>query len=298
MAKKTLLKRRVSRNKRKSGSKGRKSKILLLVFAAVALLVVLELANMVQRKAQDIDVQAQVVRQFSGGDKPCGDFGAWDVTSVGNDQIAVSDQTNERVLFFDRQGNFLKAWGKKGTGPNDFTEISSITSDGKSTAYAIDSWGSAIHGCTTKVENTGVLHLVQSFFGPRGVVWDKGNFLIADTGTHRIVKMSSDGQVLASWGGKMGSGRQNLNNPRAVAVDSKGICYVADYENSRVQVINSSNGEFLKTLDVGAKPNEVAVDSKDRLFVSSQDGRFLKMFDTNGKYMGKLKTTTVLQTLS
>ena len=101
--------------------------------------------------------------------------------------------------------------------------------------------------------------------------------------------MSSDGQVLASWGGKMGSGRQNLNNPRAVAVDSKGICYVADYENSRVQVINSSNGEFLKTLDVGAKPNEVAVDSKDRLFVSSQDGRFLKMFDTNGKYMGKLK---------
>jgi DNA-binding beta-propeller fold protein YncE len=288
MAKKTLLKRRASRKKKKGSSKRNKPKILLAVFAVAALLIVLQIANSVKRGAQNIEVKAKVVSQFSGDDKACGNFGAWDVTSVGNDRIVVSDQANGRLLFFDRQGNFLRSVGKKGEGKDDFKEICSLTCDNRENVYVIDSWGSSIRGYRTSGKKTLDIRLIQNFFGPRGLAWDKGYFFVADTGTHRIAKISEDGQLAASWGGKKGSGKQNLDNPRAVAVDSKGQCYVADYENARIQVINSSNGEFLRALDVDAKPNEVAVDSKDRLWVASSEGRFLKLYDPSGKFLGKV----------
>jgi hypothetical protein len=286
--KKDLPKRRPSRKKKRAGSKRAKSKILIAAFAVVALLIILQVANTVKRGAQNIEVKARIVRQFTGDEKDCGNFGAWDVITAGNNRIVVSDQANGRLLFFDRQGEFLKAVGKKGEGKNDFKEICSLTSDNQGNVYVIDSWGSAIRGYSPSGRNLLDIRLVQNFFGPRGLTWIKGYFLVADTGTHRVAKVTDDGQLAASWGGKKGSGKQNLDNPRAVAVDSKGLCYVADYENARIQVIQSSNGEFIRTIDVDAKPNEVAVDSKDRLFVVSAEGRFLKLYDPSGKYLGRV----------
>jgi sugar lactone lactonase YvrE len=291
MAKKVLLKHRSSRDKEKTAVKRNKKKILWVVFVVVAFLAVLEIADIIQSRMRNIEVAAQVVLQFSGQDKPCGAFGAWDISAVGKDLIAVSDRSNARILFFDRQGQFLKAVGKKGEGPDGFKENCAITSDGQGNVYVIDSWGGNIHCYTSEGRKLDVVSLTPNFYGPRGLAWDKDHFLIADSGSHRIVKMSRDGKVLAVWGKKRGSGKQELSEPRALAVNSKGLCYVADQDNKRVQVINTLNGEFVKSLSVDAKPDDVAVDSKDRLFVASLDGHFLKMYDANGKFLGKIRNS-------
>jgi len=113
---------------------------------------------------------------------------------------------------------------------------------------------------------------------------------VADTGTHRVAKVSLKGQVVSSWGGsKQGSGKNEFNNPRSLKVDAKGNLYVADFENDRVQVLDS-NGQFVRQIKAGNKVTDVALDSTGRLFASSMDGNFVKVYDPDGKYLGQLKS--------
>src|SRR2546423_627439 len=70
---------------------------------------------------------------------------------------------------------------------------------------------------------------------PSGVAADgRGTVFVADTGNHRIVLLSSAGEVVPGWGGCGGEvGR--FHRPSGVAVDPDGNLYVADTGNSRVQ---------------------------------------------------------------
>src|SRR5262249_19704133 len=43
-----------------------------------------------------------------------------------------------KVVKFDKDGNFIKAWGKKGTGPGEFDIAHSIAIDGKGLLYVAD----------------------------------------------------------------------------------------------------------------------------------------------------------------
>ena len=64
-----------------------------------------------------------------------------------------------------------------------------------------------------------------------------GNVYVSDTGNHRIVKLSSNGEPLAQWG-TWGSGPGQFLSPSGIALDHKGSLYVAESgtsENSRIQ---------------------------------------------------------------
>jgi len=133
------------------------------------------------------------------------------VDSAGN--LFVADSTNHRIRKIDPNGNVT-------------------TLAGSGTAGYSDATGTA-----------------AQFNNPQGVAVDSaGNVYIADTGNHRIRKISPLGVVgtLAGTGAASfanGAGNTStFNSPQGVAVDSDGVVYVADTTNQRIRKIITVSG--------------------------------------------------------
>ena len=103
------------------------------------------------------------------------------------------------------------------------------------------------------------------------VAWDAyGNTYISDGYINsRIAKVDKNGDWVKSWGDR-GTAPGQFHTPHSIAVDAKGLVYVADRSNRRIQVFDGE-GNFQRqfTIDVpvptGAKPaignipNEAAI---------------------------------------
>jgi len=55
---------------------------------------------------------------------------------------------------------------------------------------------------------------------------------------HRVCLIGSDGQVVKSYGGSKGSGRQQMDVPVHMAVDRNGFVFVTDFNNYRVLLLS------------------------------------------------------------
>ncbi len=88
---------------------------------------------------------------------------------------------------------------------------------------------------------------VAYFRNPWSIVrGPKGNIFIADRDNHRIRRMAPDGTVI-TWAGNGGYGfvdgissAAKFRSPHDVAVDNKGIVYVADTNNRRVRKVTTN----------------------------------------------------------
>ena len=83
------------------------------------------------------------------------------------------------------------------------------------------------------------------FYGPIDISIGADNSIyVVDEGHARIVKLDTDGNVLAVWG-ERGAGDGQFNDPTAVAVDANNDrVYVADPLNQRIKVFDT-NGNFV-----------------------------------------------------
>jgi len=170
----------------------------------------------------------------------------------------------------------------------------------------------AVTGVITTVAGNGVatysgdggLATSASLKAPCGVaVDDAGDIFIADTGNHRVRKVSaSDGtiQTLAGTGsgGDSGDGgmadEAQLNAPQGVAVDNDTeIVYIADTGNSRVRRVDGGNIETAAGTgsagyngDGGAatgaelnKPRKICVSWAGSLFIADADNNRIRKVD-------------------
>jgi len=100
-----------------------------------------------------IDTQSQTVRKFSTDGKVLMTIGTPDqagedqthmnqpndVAFAANGDIYVSDgYGNDRVVVFDNNGKFLRAWGKLGARPGEFSQPHSIALDSRGRVYVAD----------------------------------------------------------------------------------------------------------------------------------------------------------------
>jgi len=88
---------------------------------------------------------------------------------------------------------------------------------------------------------------LQPLSQPDGVAVDAaGAVYVADTGNNRVLVRAPDGRVnvvagtgVSGFSGDGGPARRaHLNAPRAVAVDSRGMLYIADTGNNRVRTVD------------------------------------------------------------
>lgn len=111
----------------------------------------------------------------------------------------------------------------------------------------------------------------DTFIGPTGVVVaPNGEVFVSDghrggTG-HRVVKFSSEGKFLKSWG-TTGSAPGDFSVPHAIAMDSRGRLFVSDRGNNRIQIFDQ-DGTFLEQWKQFGRPETMLITDDDTMYVS------------------------------
>ena len=192
------------------------------------------------------------------------------IDSEGNAFIFHRGETP--ILKFSAEGKFLDSFG---SGHFDSSHGLRIDADGN--IWATDNKNHTIVKFDPKghvlltlgirdVPKEDALHFnrpADIAFGP------KGELFIADGyGNSRVVKASKDGTFIKAWGTK-GTGIAHFNLPHAIRLDSKGLVYVGDRENDRIQVF-TQEGRFVRQFG-GFAPFGLFITPDDILFVA--DGR-------------------------
>ena len=113
-----------------------------------------------------------------------------DVLVAPNGSIFVADghggDSNARIVKFDKDGHYLKEWGKKGSGPGEFDT-------------------------------------------PHGLLLDaRGRLIVADRGNSRIQVFDQEGRYITEW--------HQFGRPSGIALDTKGVLYVADSQSNTSKV--------------------------------------------------------------
>ena len=94
-----------------------------------------------------------------------------------------------------------------------------------------------------------------------------GDMFIADGyGNARIHHFTAAGELVTSWGAP-GQGRGQFNLPHGIAVDKSGRVFVADRENSRIQIFDGV-GNFLESWDWVNRPDDLFIDEQENLFIA------------------------------
>jgi sugar lactone lactonase YvrE len=162
------------------------------------------------------------------------------------DHLYIVDMT-ARIQVFDTAGNFLRGW---------HTPAHAV---GKPTGMSI---------------------------GPDGSVW------VADTHYYRVLVYSPEGKLLHTFGGKKGDKPGQFGLVTSVAHDSAGNFYVSEYGDfDRIQKF-TPEGKFIRQWgghgsDPGQfiRPQKMAVDAHDHIWVTDACNHRIQVFDTDGKLL-------------
>jgi hypothetical protein len=218
------------------------------------------------------------------------------------DNIYVLTRTNAPVQVYDKSGKFLRSWGKGMVTPHqlrfddagniwvadvDTHVVEKYSTDGK-VLMTIGTKGKAGRDQT---------HLNM----PTDVAFTaNGDVYISDGyGNARVVRFDKSGKYLGEWG-EPGQGPGQFSIVHSIAIDSKGIVYVADRNNVRIQVFDG-NGKFLAQWRDLVTPWTFTMTKKDELWVCGsspmqwrkEDGalgcppkdQVFMRFDTSGKLL-------------
>lgn len=105
------------------------------------------------------------------------------------------------------------------------------------------------------------------------VIAENGNIFIADghgtDGNNRLVKYTSDGTFIKSWG-KTGYGPGEFLSLHGLAIDKQGRIFVADRGNNRLQIFDQE-GEFIAQWTQFGKPSGVAFDENGMIYVADSE---------------------------
>jgi DNA-binding beta-propeller fold protein YncE len=273
------------------GKKGNFNKMISRILVAVVVLACLWEVFQTIGNQEIPRLKTNLILKIDSSTKGVGPFGAWGASELGRDKIIVADNKNNRLLLFDRRGDFLKTWGTTIVDKHKvvkFNEPSGITADDHGNAYVVDSWNASIEGFNENGDQISRFNLSdKGFYGPRGIGFDGNDFMIADTGSHRIVLIDSKGEVVKTWGSS-GVGDGHFNNPIAVTSDKKGKYFVADMGNNRVQILDA-DGKKIKYIKFKEMVTGVAVDKEGHIYVGtdSNNGE-VEIFNSDGNALGTL----------
>lgn len=219
------------------------------------------------------------------------------VDSSGN--VYVADSGNDRIQKLSSAGVYQAKIGSSGTGNSEFRFVNDLTFGNplNNYVYTIDVTNDRVQrftvGATSftfydKFGSTGSGN--NEFNGPASITWHSNNLFIADTGNHRIKKIS-EGLVFSAHYGSFGSGNGQFNSPTDVAFDSSGNMWVADTNNHRIQKLNSSGVYQLKFGSYGSgegqmiSPTGIAIDSLNNIYVADAGNYRIQKFDSSGNFI-------------
>lgn len=187
------------------------------------------------------------------------------------------------VLVFDAAAQFLFSWGE-----GFFDRPHGIFIGPDDTVYCTDDCGHSVHAFSpegqlrfslgtpgrpsdtgaTSIDYRTIKHSGLPFHFPTNLALGPvGEMYVSDGyGNARIHKFTPDGRLVHSWGDP-GNGPSQFHVPHGIAVDRQGIVYVADRENSRIQLF-TGEGKFLRAWTDVARPCQIYIERTEWLYVA------------------------------
>ena len=245
---------------------------------------------------------------MAGGDDPVGagdhryrpdpDWGAlpagWSYVEVAGvaadsqDNVYVFNRGEHPVIVFDRDGTFLRSWGE---GTIDRAHGIYITADDRLfltddkdhtvTEYTLAGERVMTMGVSGRPSDTGVVGMdYRTIARPAGpfnlptnlvAAGDNRLYVTDGYGNARVHAFSSTGEHLFSWGAP-GSGPGEFHLPHGIDVDGSGRVFVADRENSRLQLFDAE-GRFLEEWRGIVRPTDLFICDDDTVFVAEEGAR-------------------------
>ena len=155
------------------------------------------------------------------------------------------------IMAFDASGKYLRGWGQGLIKTTHFLRVDHdgnvwVTDRGDMQALKFSKEGKLLLTIGKKGV-TGDNTSQDAYNGMADIAFAKnGDMFIADgEGPNtRVVRLSKSGKFLKWWGGK-GTGPGQFDVPHSIAIDSKGLVYVADRANNRIQIFDQK-GKFLR----------------------------------------------------
>ncbi len=201
------------------------------------------LAMLLGRKAESVPVPARPPAAGDGAGQPTDLFDrptdvAWD--AAGN--IFVADGlANARIAKFDKDGRFVKSWGKKGTAPGEFANVRSIAVDVQGNVYAADGGNKRVQvfdndgGFKMAFTNVGNAQALCMTKGANPVLYVSNSNPPNDIDRDgEIYKMRLDGTVTGKFG-RAGKLPKEFGTVNAIDCRSENTLYVGEIGNLRVQ---------------------------------------------------------------
>lgn len=221
-----------------------------------------------------------------------------DIDSKGN--VYALQRTPAQVMIFNAQGKLLRTWGE-----GRFPKAHALRIDRLNNVWITDR---EMHQ-VLKFTRDGKLLMALGTKGVAGdndsrtalngpadvVVGPNGDIFVADgesTNT-RIVKYSKDGEFLKTWGTK-GVGPGQLQTPHSIVMDARGLIYVANRGNKRVEIFDQQ-GAFIGQITNAATPYGLDITRDGIIYVAdgSAGSEGLTVLNTrNGKILGHISGIT------
>jgi sugar lactone lactonase YvrE len=223
-------------------------------------------------------------------------------TLAGNGDIGFNDSTDSTgatARFYYPDGVAVDGSGNVYVADGNNQKIRKISPAGNVTTLA----GNGNSGFSDSTDGTGA---TAKFTYPNGVAVDSnGNVFVADTGNHKIRKITPSGNVTTFAGGNQGfsdstdgtGATAQFNFPSGVAVDTAGNVYVADSNNQKIRKISltgnvttlaGGNSGFSDSTDgTGATamffgPIGVSVDSSGNVYVADMNNQKIRKISPAG----------------
>lgn len=199
------------------------------------------------------------------------------------DRVYVFNRGEHPVIIFGRGGAFLGSWGEGlfarphgiFIGPDDAVyctddldhTVRKFTPNGH-LLLTLGTSGRPSNTGATSMDYRTVVRAGPPFHYPTNLaVSGNGEMFVSDGyGNARIHKFSREGRLLLSWG-EPGDGPGQFRVPHGIAIDGQGTVYVADRENSRLQLF-TANGDYLSEWTNVARPCQVFIDPSGCVYVA------------------------------
>ncbi len=213
--------------------------------------------------------------------------------------LIVLTRGDKTFFEFDRDGAFIRAFGDK-----LFTRSHGLRIDREGNLWATDVGSHVV----VKLNRDGQALMTIGTRGEAGE-WNEaagsrrlnqpndiaiaanGDFFIVQghtpgaNGDPRVLKFSRDGKFLKSWGGK-GAGAGQFQVAHGIDIDAKGLLWVADRENQRIQIFQQ-DGTFVREIKYKGLPCGLTIGRQYIYMVNGFAGQLVRM-DLDGKVLAAL----------
>jgi sugar lactone lactonase YvrE len=220
-----------------------------------------------------------------------------DVAFDSKGHLWVLNRGTQPLMEFDENGKYLRGFGE-----GMFTRTHGIRFDKDGNLWVTDVGAHIVVkmspqgqtlltlGTKGKAGEWNEASGSQLFNEPNDIVFAaNGDFFVtqghtpgAGKGDPRVLKFDKNGKFIKTWGGK-GTEPGKFDVAHGLAIDAKGLLWVTDRENQRIQIFDQ-DGKYIREVKYAGLPCSLDIGRQNIYMVNGFAGQVLKL-DLDGKVL-------------